>query len=121
MSGTALEANGFMAGSSIQMKVGALCGSTISLGIFITATVYLGIYSYNNPDGEKCWVIKGLEQSTTTRNEAIATANALGLDVPSGYPVEMHKLFLAWFMWGFWSHTGLVVIIALGALINYMV
>mmetsp|Transcript_45828 Transcript_45828/g.60715 ORF Transcript_45828/g.60715 Transcript_45828/m.60715 type:complete len:165 (-) Transcript_45828:316-810(-) len=33
----------------------------------------------------------------------------MGIDVPEGYPVEMHKIFRAWFIWGFWSKVYLIV------------
>ena len=52
-------------------KVGGLCSGTIVLGAFITATVYLGIYSFNNPDSEKSWVIKGLDSTSITKAQAI--------------------------------------------------
>ena len=31
------------------------------VGVFVTITVYLGIYGYNNPDPDSCWVVKGLD------------------------------------------------------------
>ena len=41
--------------------------------------------------------------------------------MPAGYPVNMHNLFLAWFMWGFWSHIALIVICTIGGLVKYAV
>ena len=32
----------------------------------------------------------------------------------SGFPMEMHALFVAWFLWGFWSKIALVVSMAIG-------
>ena len=40
---------------------GILCGVIVT-GIFITLTVYLGIYAFNNPDPLKCFVVKDLHQ-----------------------------------------------------------
>ena len=33
----------------------------------------------------------------------------MGIKVDEGYPVEIHKLFRVWFIWGFWSQVYLVV------------
>ena len=40
----------------------------------------------------------------------------MGIDITEGYPQEMHRIYVAWFAWGFWSHliyfvTSLVVMV----------
>ena len=90
----------------------ALISSLTVLALFITFTVYLGIYGYNNPDPESCWVIRGLENSEKTKALALAKAADLGIEVASGYPVEMHKVYLAWFRWGFWNNLVLMIVLA---------
>ena len=79
------------------------------VGVFVTITVYLGIYGYNNPDPDSCWVVKGLDAPQPTKDGVIAKSAQLGVTIPEGYPVEMHHLFRAWFKWGFWSKIYLVV------------
>ena len=34
----------------------------------------------------------------------------MGIDIVDGYPVEMHKVYVAWFLWGFWSQIALIII-----------
>lgn len=49
------------------IKVSAIVTGSVAAAVFAVATVYLGIYSYNNPDPAKCWVVKGLELPATTK------------------------------------------------------
>ena len=44
----------------------------------------------------------------------LSKAKEFAIDVTEGYPMEMHKVLVAWFMWGF---TAKVVLIGLGLLI----
>jgi hypothetical protein len=85
-----------------------ICAAAV-IGVFVTITVYLGIYAYNNPDTGSCWVVKGLDAPQLTKDGAIAKSAQLGVSITEGYPVEMHHLFRAWFTWGFWSKIYLVV------------
>ena len=34
----------------------------------------------------------------------------MGIDIVDGYPVEMHKVYVAWFLWGFWLQIALIAI-----------
>ena len=55
-------------------KGGFFICSVLVGGIWLTATVYLGIYAYNNPDPKSCWIIRELDTSFRTKEEAIQRA-----------------------------------------------
>jgi hypothetical protein len=48
-----------------------------------------------------------------TKAEIIDTANTNDVDVTEGYPVEMHKIYVAWFLWGFYSKIAMVVLMGI--------
>ena len=81
---------------------GIICG-VLLFGIGVTLTVYLGIYAYNNPDPQNCWVVKDLHQCQPSKQLVLAKAKEFAIDVTEGYPLEMHRLFVTWFRWGFWT------------------
>jgi len=81
---------------------GMLVGTIVG-GVWITSLVYLGIYAYNNPDPATCWVVRDLDSGFLTKEEVIARAVNVDIDIVDGYPMEMHKVYTAWFMWGFWA------------------
>ena len=85
----------------------------ISLGVMATVTVYLGIYAYNNPDPKACWVVRDLHTSGVTKSDVIARANSMGIDIVDGYPLEMHKVYVVWFLWGFWAQIICIVLTAI--------
>jgi len=90
--------------------------------IFLAITIYLGIYAFSNPDSKSCWVVHDLESPMPTKEGAKMKADAMGIDVSEGYPVEMNKLFRTWFTWGFWSKIYLMVTsILFGSLGKYCV
>ena len=84
-------------------KYGGILVGTIIGGVWITSAIYLGIYSYNNPDPATCWVVRDLDSAFLTKEEVVARAVNVDIDITEGYPMEMHKVYTAWFMWGFWS------------------
>ena len=93
-----------------------ICGiliSVIGTGLFVTITIYLGIYAYKNPDPTSCWAVRDMDSTAKTKELAILKAVEMGIDVTEGYPMEMHRVFLAWFIWGFWAK---VTLVALGLL-----
>jgi len=53
-------------------KCSCLVVSLVVVSVFATATVFLGIYSFNNPDPEACWVVKGMDDPETTRDAVVA-------------------------------------------------
>ena len=79
------------------------CVAILTVGTFLTVLVFLGIYSYGNPDPNSCWVIKDMENTERTREAVIASATALGVEISEGYPMEIHRVFKTWFRWGFWA------------------
>ena len=103
-----------MTGSTCGKVTGGVAGTVVA-GLFVTATVYMGMYAMNNPDPDNCWVIRDLEMTTRTAAEAVATANAISIDVPEGYPVDMAKVFMAWFVWGFYAKIGISVLMLITA------
>mgnify|MGYP007023081433 CR=1 FL=1 len=92
---------------------GIIC-CVLATGVMATVTVYLGIYAYKNPDPKACWVVRDLHTSGLTKSDVIARSNAMGIDIVDGYPMEMHKVYVVWFLWGFWAN---VAILALNVLL----
>lgn len=29
----------------------------------------------------------------------------MGVDIVDGYPMEMHQVYIIWFLWGFWAQV----------------
>ena len=75
----------------------------LSVTTFFTIIVFLGIYSYANPDPNSCWVVRDMENTERTRDAVIASATALGVEITEGFPMEIHRVFKVWFRWGFWA------------------
>jgi hypothetical protein len=99
-------------------KICGLIGTVIILTLFITLTVYCGVYAYNNPDPGNAWIIKGVDSPSLTKSAAVDKATADGVTVPEGYPIDMHKVMVAWATWGFWQNLILVAIFALSIAIG---
>lgn len=38
----------------------------------------------------------------------------MDIDVTSGFPMEMHAVFIMWFMWGFWAKIALLAALLVG-------
>jgi len=71
---------------------------------FAVVTIFQAVYTFGNPDPTSCWVVRDLQAASLTREGIIAKANSMGVDVVEGYPIEMHKVYHAWFAWGFWAN-----------------
>lgn len=78
-------------------------------------TIYMAVYGYGGPDPKNCFYVDGVDSTAITREAAIGTATAAGVQVKAGYPINMAHLFRGWFLWGFW--TSLYTIAVLGAVI----
>lgn len=91
-------------------KIFGIITGVLTIGLLATITVYLGLYGYKNPDPQACWVVRDLHTSSTTRNDVVSRANAMGIDILEGYPIEMHKVYVVWFLWGFWAHVATIVL-----------
>lgn len=101
--------------STTGQKAVAIVGGTVVVGLFATATVFTGIYAFNNPDPDRCWVIRDLESTARTKAEAIATANAVGIEIPEGYPVDMAGIYVTWFLWGFYAKVAIASLMVVAA------
>ena len=93
-------------------KITAIVAAVIVAGVFTTATIYMGIYAYKNPDPVNCWVVRDVNQPALSKAAVIDLANKYGIEVTDGYPVELHKVYLAWFLWGFWAKLAFAGLIA---------
>ena len=100
------------------LKMSAIVGGSIAAAAFAVATTYLGIYAYNNPDPDACWVVKDLDAPALTKNDVITNANNLNIEVTKGYPVNMHKLNLAWFTWGFYAKIAIIAAFVVAGIVN---
>ena len=87
--------------------------------MWTSATVFLGIYTYNNPDPKECWVVPGLDSGSSSEADAIARAEAMDIEMPEGFPMEMHAVFIFWFNWGFWAKIALLDSHIIGVVIYY--
>lgn len=55
-------------------------------------------------------MIKGVDSASLTRDEIQSKAETLGIEIPDGYPIEMHKVYTAWALWGFWTQFILIIV-----------
>lgn len=39
----------------------------------------------------------------------------MGVDIVDGYPMEMHKVYIVWFLWGFWAQVAFLTATVLNA------
>ena len=78
------------------------CGCTV-LGIWLLLVIYLGIYSFNNPDND-AWLghlevagnSKVLQMQLYPNETDLKAANAT-------HNVHVHARLVTWFTWGFWN------------------
>jgi len=99
-------------GTNFWIAVGGGGAYALLYGIF---TIYMAAYGYGGPDPKNAFYVDGVDSTATTREAAIATATAAGVQVKAGYPINMAHLFRGWFLWGFW--TSLYTIAVLGSVI----
>lgn len=36
----------------------------------------------------------------------------MGVDIVDGYPMEMHQVYIIWFLWGFWAQVAFLAVSA---------
>ena len=91
------------ASATMTMKI----GSCTALGVFVLLysifVVYLGIYSYGNPDPAHCYYIDGQDTTGLSKTVATTLADERSIQIRDGYPIDVAHLFRSWFMWGFWG------------------
>lgn len=105
-------------GDSMCAKMSSITAGVIVAAGFGIVTVYLGMYTFNNPDADECWVIRDLDVTARSRTEVIDLANSLDVDIIDGYPIEMHRIFKVWFVWGFYGHAAALVLGAISAIVG---
>ena len=101
-SGTSISTSMTSAASGVPLTcmIGSCC---ILFSLYVTLIVYLGIYSYSNPDSD-AWVghLAVPDNSKTFRMELYPTEEAMkGANATNN--VHMHGRLVAWFTWGFWN------------------
>ena len=79
----------------------ALLGAFVIL--YTIFVVYLGIFSYGNPDPVHCHYIEGLDTPGLSRAAVTTLANERAIPIRAGYPIDVAHLFRSWFLWGFWG------------------
>ena len=67
--------------------------ASIVFAVYTVFVIYLGLYAYGNPDPNHCFYIDGLDTSGTSRANAIDLAIDRGIEVRTGYPIDMAHLF----------------------------
>ena len=91
-----------------------LCCICASLPIVFL--VYLGIYSFNNPDSE-AWLGTGVDGK-----HALFATETKGMTAKATDMVDIHARFIIWFTWGFMQSLvaplASVIIIGLGSIIH---
>lgn len=90
------------------MKALGITSGVVLTVVEVLLTIGLGMYAFANPDPKQCWVVRDLHSAWLTKADAIARADAMDIDVTSGFPMEMHAIFVAWFMWGFFAKVFLL-------------
>ena len=106
--------------SSDNVKYCGYCSCIAATGAFLTALGFLGFYTYKNPDPTQCWVVRDLHSAWPSKADAIARADTMDIDVTSGFPMEMHAVFIMWFTWGFWAKITLLAVLTIGFVIFKM-
>lgn len=108
-------------GHFTQNKAVCCCVSLtclIFVGVWLTFLIYLGIYSFDNPDKD-AWLghvpvkenIKSIQMELYPSEQALKTAGA-----DSQY-IHMHARLVAWFTWGFFTHIspfGTIFLVLIG-------
>lgn len=86
-----------------SIMVTAITSVSVCSILYVIFVIYLGVYAYANPDPVHAFYVDGLETPGITKETAQQLAIDRGIEVRSGYPLDMAHLFRSWFMWGFWG------------------
>ena len=78
--------------------VGASIGALVCISIPIVFTVFLGIYGFKNPD-KAAWIVR---TSPTADEFSIFGTLAEAKANQNSEIVNIHGLFVSWFLWGFY-------------------
>ena len=79
--------------------VGASIGALVCISIPVVFTVFLGIYGFKNPD-KAAWVIR--TSPTADEFSIFGTLAEARAGQKDSEIVNIHGLFVSWFLWGFY-------------------
>jgi len=88
----------------------SVSGGTFAV-LYLTFVICEGVYGYGGPDAKHAFYIEGLDTPALSLKGSVILANDLKIDVKEGYPVDMAKVFRAWFLWGFWGSIVQILIV----------
>jgi len=71
------------------------------------------MYTYGNPDPRHCYYIDGLDTTGLSKAAVVTMAEERGIQISTGYPVDVAHLFRIWFMWGFWGSILQITLLAI--------
>lgn len=86
-----------------ERKVWSIVALSIFGTLYLTFFICLGVYGYGGPDQTHAFYITGVDTPAITIKGVTTLATELGIPVKDGYPIDMAKVFRAWFAWGFWG------------------
>ena len=98
--------------ASKNLKIAFFSVLGISVVLYTTFLIAMGIYAYGNPDPRHCYYIYGLDTPALSTQAAKILAQDRGILVKDGYPIDVAHLFRSWFLWGFWGSIFQVIIFA---------
>ena len=79
--------------------VGASIGALVCISIPIVFTVFLGIYGFKNPD-KAAWIVR--TSPTADEFSIFGTLAEAKAGPKENEIVNIHQLFVSWFLWGFY-------------------
>lgn len=103
-----------------ERKALSIIVASILFAVYTVFIIYLGLYAYGNPDPYHCFYIDGLDTPGTSKANAKDLAEDRGIEVRTGYPIDMAHLFQTWFIWGFWDKMLQISIIAVFLPMQFM-
>ena len=100
---TYLEQAIAMATETKERKIYSLVGLGVFGLLYLIFFICEGVYGFGGPDPVHAFYIPGVDTPAITLKGSVTLANDLQVTIKDGYPVDMAKVFRAWFAWGFWG------------------
>ena len=85
----------------LAINVGVILLITLFFAFFISALVYLGRYTYANPNGPGIYAVVENNEGMYASEAEVSLIEASGSTVLN--VTDVHDKFMTWFKWGFWS------------------
>ena len=89
--------------------------TAVSLGVlgilYFVFVICEGVYGFGGPDARHAFYVEGMDAPAATKKEAVSMAVDRNIEIRDGFPVDMAKVFRAWFLWGFWGSIVQILII----------